>query len=94
MAYEIAYYQPDALVSNGYNIVNASWTPLYVVNGNCRSLEEIYAWNLFQFKKYGAKAADAGVNIQPTPQVLGAQMCAWEQPELQERPSLRQRLRP
>jgi len=92
MAYEIAYYQPDELVKDGYNIINASWTPLYVVNANCRMPEEIYAWNLFQFKKFKAPAADPGVNVTPTPQVLGAQMCAWEQPELQELPSLRHRL--
>ena len=92
MAYEVQYYQPDALVSNGYSIVNASWTPLYVVNGNCRGLEEIFDWNLFQFKHCNAKPADKGVNIPPTPQVLGAQMCAWEQGELLEVPSLRHRL--
>ncbi|MCY2930628.1 MAG: beta-N-acetylhexosaminidase [Planctomycetota bacterium] len=92
MAYEIAYYQPDELVKDGYNIVNASWTPLYVVNANCREPEEIYSCNLFRFKKFKAPAADPGVNLPPTPKVLGAQMCAWEQPELQELPSLRHRL--
>jgi len=82
---------PDAGAA-GYNIINSSWTPLYVVNGNCRTPEEVYGWNLFQFKPCNAKAADTGVNIPPAPQVLGAQMCAWEQGELLELPSLRQRL--
>ena len=92
MSYEIAFYQPGDLVQDGYRIINASWTPLYVVNANCRPPEEIYAWNLFQFKKVGAPAAEPGVNLPPTPAVIGAQMCAWEQPGSAELPSLRQRL--
>ncbi|MCY2928347.1 MAG: family 20 glycosylhydrolase [Planctomycetota bacterium] len=92
MAYEIVFYLPHELVKDGYNVINATWTPLYVVNANCRPPEEIYAWNLFRFKKFNAPAADAGLNVPPTPQVLGAQMCAWEQPGAAELPSLRKRL--
>jgi hexosaminidase len=92
MAYEIRYYLPNELVKDGYNVINASWTPLYVVNSNCRPPEEIYAWNVFQFKVVYAKATDPGVNVTPTPQVLGAQMCAWEQVQELELPSLRHRL--
>ena len=32
------------------------------------------------------------MNLPPTPAVIGAQMCAWEQPGSAELPSLRQRL--
>ena len=92
MAYEIRFYQPDALVRDGYTVINASWTPLYVVNKNCRPPEEIYAWQLRQFKPFGAKATDAGVLVPPEGKVFGAQMCAWEQPEKAELPSLRLRL--
>lgn len=94
MAYEIRFYQPDALVRDGYTVINAAWTPLYVVNNNCRAPEEIYGWQLRQFKPFGAEASDAGVLIPPEGQgnVLGAQMCAWEQPERSELPSLRLRL--
>ena len=92
LSYEIVFYLPNDLVNDGYKIVNATWTPLYVVNDNCRSPEEIYGWNLFQFKKFRAPAADQGLIIPPTNAVLGAQMCAWEQPETRELPSLRQRL--
>ena len=92
MAYEIRFYMPGDLVNDGYRVINAAWTPLYVVNANCRPPEEIYAWSLYQFKPFGAKAADRGRIIPPSDSVIGAALCAWEQPESRELPSLRKRL--
>ena len=63
MAYEIRFYMPQDLVNDGYKVINASWTPLYVVNANCRPPAEIYAWNLFQFKPFGAKPEDKGLIV-------------------------------
>lgn len=92
MAYEIRFYRPDALLRDGYKVVNASWTPLYVVNKKVCPPEDIYAWDRHQFKPYDAKASDRGVIVPPGPGLLGAQMCAWEQSESAELPSLRGRL--
>jgi hexosaminidase len=92
MAYEIRFYMPQDLVNDGYKVVNASWTPLYVVNANCRPPAEIYAWNLFQFKPFGAKAEDKGRLLAPSENVIGAQLCAWEQPQSLELPNERKRL--
>ena len=83
---------PNDLVRDGYTVINSSWTPLYVVNANCRPPEEIYAWNLRQFKPFGAKPAEAGLIVPTESKVFGAQMCAWEQPEKLELLSLRNRL--
>ena len=91
MAYEIRFYMPDQLVKDGYQVINASWTPLYVVRTG-RPPEEIYAWNLRQFKPFGAKPSDPGVIVPPTGKVFGAQMCAWEQPENVELTNERLRL--
>ena len=91
MAYEMRFYQPDKLVKDGYRVINTSWTPLYVVNGG-RSTEEIFAWQPRQFKPFGAKAEDKGVILPPEAPLFGAQMCAWEQSESVELPSLRRRL--
>ena len=91
MAYEMRFYQPDKLVKDGYRVINTSWTPLYVVNGG-RSTEEIFAWQARQFKPFGAKAEDKGVILPPEAPLFGAQMCAWEQSESVELPSLRRRL--
>ena len=92
MAYEIRFYMPGDLVKDGYKVINAAWTPLYVVNDNCRPPEEIYAWSLNQFKPFGAKPADKGRIIPPSDNIVGAQMCTWEQPEVRELPSLRKRV--
>jgi len=92
MAYEIRFYKPNDLVKDGYKVINASWTPLYVVNKNVRPPEEIYAWDLHQFKPFGAKPADQGIFTPAKEPVLGAQMCAWEQKQEIGLPSLRGRL--
>ncbi|HEY3320505.1 MAG TPA: family 20 glycosylhydrolase [Planctomycetota bacterium] len=93
MEYEIRFYMPDALIRDGYKVINASWTPLYVVNSG-HSPDEIYEWQLNQFKPYGAKRGDKGVVVAPEAEVFGAQMCAWEQPEHFEIPYERLRLPP
>ena len=92
MAYEIRFYKPNDLVKDGYKVINASWTPLYVVNKNVRPPEEIYAWDLHQFKPFGAKPADQGIIVPAKEPVFGAQMCAWEQKQELELPSLRGRV--
>ena len=91
MAYEVRFYQPDQLVKDGYKVINTSWTPLYVVNGG-HPTEEIFAWQTRQFKPFGAKPQDNGVILPPDAPLFGAQMCAWEQKESVELPSLRRRL--
>ena len=92
MAYEIRFYPPQKLVRDGYRVINASWTPLYVVNKKVCSPEEIFGWNQCQFKPVNAKPGSSGVNITPTPLLLGAQMCTWEQKQDVEIPSIRGRL--
>lgn len=92
MAYEIRFYKPDALLKDGYRVVNASWVPLYVVNKHVRPPQEIYNWKLEQFKPFGAKAEAPGTVVAPSERLIGAQMCAWEQGESQELPSLRGRV--
>lgn len=92
MEYEVRFYRPDHLLEDGYTVINASWVPLYVVNATCRPPEEIYKWNVRQFKPHGTKPEDPGVVVPPDGTVFGAQMCAWEQPEAAELPSLRHRV--
>ncbi len=92
MAYEIRFYRPDHLLQDGYRVVNASWTPLYVVNKKVRPPSEIYAWDVHQFKPHAAKPDDKGIVVPPSRNLLGAQMCAWEQRQEIELPSLRGRL--
>ena len=80
MAYEIRFYLPHDLVNDGYKVVNASWTPLYVVNDNRRPPAEIYAWNLRQFKPFGEKAEDKGIVVPRSDNVIGGEVLAGSSP--------------
>ena len=92
MAFESLYHTPDKLVENGYPVINASWQPLYVVNDRCWSEREIYAWNRGHFQHFiEGYPAFRGIDV-PVNQVLGAQLCAFEQPAELELQSLRKRL--
>ena len=82
-------------VDNGFEVVNATWTPLYVVNQTAQTVdtvedargkrrpETIYQWNPFVFDR---------LVLDPTPKVLGAQMCAWEEGGEIQVPVLRSRV--
>ena len=49
----------------------------------------MYRWENFWPQ---SKATKAGIDVRMTPRVIGAQMCAWEQKDEVEIPSLRKRL--
>jgi hexosaminidase len=93
MEYECPFYPPEQLVADGRTFINAAWTPLYLVNGHQWSPAKIYAWNLYRLGQFGNNwATIAWHQLAPTPLVIGAQMCAWEQPAHMEIASLRTRL--
>jgi hexosaminidase len=92
MAFEMLHHTPDKLVAAGYPVINTSWRPLYVVNERCWGEREIYAWHRGEFRHFVAGfPAFEGMEV-PRDAVLGAQLCAWEQPAERELPSTRRRL--
>ncbi len=94
MVFECLYNTPFDLVKDGYSVINASSIPLYVVNDDKCSAEHIYRWNLYRWEPLNRASSLHGriVELAPTKMVLGAQICAWEQAEMREIPSLRKRL--
>ncbi len=93
VGYESAYYTPDALVRDGFTVVNAAWKPLYVVNERNWSPREIYGWNRLLWQHFiDGFPAFGGIQLAPTDKVLGAMMCAWEQPAALELSSLKARV--
>jgi hexosaminidase len=96
MVWESFYQIAPDLIEQGYPIINASWQPLYVVGGGRRmwSPEHIYGWNMYRWEHYWSesKACKTPIVVQPNNLVLGAQLCAWEQPENAELPLLRPRV--
>jgi hexosaminidase len=94
MAFESHYEHPGKLLSSGYTVVNTSWQPLYVVNDTNWSPEKIYSWNIYRWEHFWEKsmAHPDGIDVPTDSNVVGAQLCAWEQPAEREIPSLRLRL--
>lgn len=91
--FETNRYLPNHLVEDGYTVVNTSWKPLYVVNKKKWEPRTIYDWNLWRWENWFPKAPSfTPIQLEPSPLIIGAQMCAWEQAEEKEVPSLRKRL--
>jgi len=93
------HIRADEYLNNGYSLINASWTPLYVVSqhikGPAAEIDKIYSWNKMEFDKFPGfvtpetkyTAPESSVN-----NILGAQLCSWENKGDFELPSLRHRL--
>ncbi len=95
MEFEVAYNLPSNLVKHGYQMINASWTPLYVTLQTRHTPEHLYDWNPLQFGQVAGKGYDQVVwhNLEAaTPLLQGAQVSTWEQNEWAEIPSLRERV--
>ncbi|MEM7511842.1 MAG: family 20 glycosylhydrolase [Bacteroidota bacterium] len=91
--FETNRYLPNELVADGYTLVNTSWKPLYVVNKKKWEPKTIYEWNMWRWENWWDRAPSfEPIQLEVAPQVIGAQMCAWEQPEEAEIPSLRKRI--
>ena len=102
--FESLYNLPNHLVEDGYTLVNTSWVPLYVVGTGIEGgwiprkwePKKIYSWNMWQWENFYHKspASKKPIQLDKTPLVIGAQMCAWEQTDDGEIPSLRRRVPP
>ena len=100
--FESLYNMPNHLLEDGYQLVNSSWTPLYVVGSGVNGgwiprkwgPEKIYDWNMWQWENWYHKspASIQPIQLDKSNLVIGAQMCAWEQTDEAEIPSLRRRI--
>jgi hexosaminidase len=82
---------PADIVKSGYQVINASWTPLYIVRGDKRPLEFLFKWQVPMFGR-GHLGDDTFTTLTETNQILGTQLCSWENAESIEIQSLRERL--
>jgi len=102
-AFETMYHLPSHLIEDGFTVVNTSWTPLYLVNGGVKqprarravwSPETIYSWNIWRWEHWWYKTPvyKNPMQLEETSQIIGGQMCSWEQTGEAEIPTLRKRL--
>ncbi len=80
---------PNDIVKSGYAVANATWTPLYIVRDNKKSLEFLFDWAL---PKFGREGATDYTTLTDSAKLMGTQLCSWENPENIEIQSLRDRL--
>jgi hexosaminidase len=81
--------RPAEIVKSGYAVINATWTPLYIVRGDKRPPDFLFDWDLTRFGRQGSTAYTV---LQNTEKLLGTQLCSWENSEAIEIQSLRDRL--
>ena len=82
---------PAEIVKSGYQVINASWTPLYIVRGDKRPLDFLFNWKVPMFGQ-GHLGNDSFTTLTDTANILGTQLCSWENPENIEIQSMRDRL--
>ena len=80
---------PNEIVASGYEVVNATWTPLYIVRDNKKSLEFLFGWDP---TKFGREGSTEFTLLADPSHLQGAQLCSWENSEAIEIQSLRDRL--
>ncbi len=91
------YRTANSYASNGHDILNTSWFPLYLIPSTYVPSEKIYNWDITQFGRYASPFPFSHNNVyqytmnNPN-KIIGAQTCSWEQPASLEIPSLRGRL--
>lgn len=94
VAWESLYHLSTDLVNEGFNIVNASWKPLYITPHHYWEPNDILAWNLYTWQNWWDKS-EAFLNpihLQPTDKVKGSILCVWEWDYEHEMPHIRKNL--
>jgi N-acetyl-beta-hexosaminidase len=91
MPFESTYNPANNLVRHGFTVINTAWKPLYVVNNRKWPAQYIYEnWNMWLWEHHVNKKCH--IQLKRTDPVIGAQMCAWEQPAFRALPSTRERI--
>ncbi len=87
ISWENHYQTTEQILAEGFKIINASWKPLYIVPSNntpdsrfAWGAKEIFDWSVYNWQHWWPKSEATlnPVNLQPTDQVIGAMLCAWE----------------
>lgn len=78
--FESLYHISPELLEEGFSMINSSWQPLYIVPTRHWTPEEIYEWNIFRWQNWfpKSKAFEKPIELAPTKQVIGGELCAWE----------------
>ena len=86
--WESLYHLPNDLVAEGFTVTNSSWLPLYIIPAGINSSvpkgrwqpEDILKWNVYTWRNWwsASSASKNPIVVDPTDQVVGGSLCAWE----------------
>lgn len=84
VAWESYYHMVYDLLEEGFRVINASWSPMYVVPDFSRRLWDafdIMKWSVYRWQHHwpNSEAYLNPITVAPTDQVMGAILCSWEQ---------------
>lgn len=96
------FYNPSLYMDAGHKVINASWTPLYIINGAADpaagihpSVDSIFAWDKMSFDVYPKRMTPTSRTVvaeKYAPDIIGSMMCVWETKEILDTMYIRQRL--
>jgi len=85
-------YNPNSFVGAGFKLINAAWSPLYVVGDLRKPVSSIYDWNPSIFGQYSGECLEYASQTVNANAVTGTQLTTFEQEEDMEMMSTRRRL--
>eukprot|EP01043_Picozoa_sp_COSAG02_P064077 COSAG02_NODE_9264_length_2273_cov_2.781049_1_plen_226_part_00 len=68
---------PPQLAADGYRILNAAWTPLYIAGGSGQSPELIYKWNPWLLGEFPGHVSWWKIPREHRNKVVGVKMAVW-----------------
>ena len=81
IAWESHYNFADDLLDEGFQIINGSWQPLYIVPSTIQRWTplDIMKWDVYDWQHWWEKSRATlnPIHLAPTEKVLGAQVSAW-----------------
>lgn len=92
IVWNASFNTPENLISNGYEVINSSWIPWYMVGAMnfAPSPEKGYNWNVTEWSHWNNIYQDRTVT--PSSLIKGGQLSFWEQNYFQVIPIIRERL--
>lgn len=87
ISWENHYQTTHQLLAEGFRIINSAWKPMYIVPVMITQTppfnwgqREIFDWSVYNWQHWWEKsvATENPITVEPTEQVIGAMMCAWE----------------
>ncbi len=92
IVWNTTYNRPDSLIANGYDIMNATWIPWYMVGAMnlAPAPEKAYRWDVTQWGHWNSEIG--GINLESNSGILGGQICYWEQNYFRVIPVFRDRI--